>query len=231
MLPTNFDPHGFFDQSELFLSPSLELSIPDFTLSASTPILKIYARAKLPSRHGALEIVSFEDAKGRRLDDIAVIRGEVANKSEVETRIHSECLTGDVFASLRCDCREQLELALDRIVEREQGIVLYMRQEGRGIGIAAKVKTYELQEQGYDTVEANLHLGFDEDLRSYEHAAAMLHALEVKSVVIYTNNPTKIEGLREHGVNVSRREAILVEAGQDNSAYLDTKFKKMGHLR
>ena len=193
------------------------------------PVVRIYARAKLPSRHGMLEIISFTDAKGQRLDHVAVVCGEVIGASQIPTRVHSECLTGDVFGSLRCDCRDQLELALDRIVEEGFGMIIYMRQEGRGIGIAEKVRAYELQDGGYDTLEANLHLGFDGDMRSYDVAAAMIHALDVESIVLHTNNPLKIEGLQDNGVEVIGREAIVSEPRDENVAYLATKKAKMGH--
>jgi GTP cyclohydrolase II len=194
-----------------------------------TPFVRVYARASLPTRHGVLEIVSFTDVQGRRLDDVAVVCGDVAGASEVPTRVHSECLTGDVFGSLRCDCRDQLELALDRIAADHIGVILYMRQEGRGIGIAEKVRAYELQDHGLDTLEANLHLGFDGDMRRYDIAAAMLHALEIESIVLHTNNPAKVEGLRSNGVEVVRRQPIVSEPRDENVRYLKTKKAKMGH--
>ena len=190
----------------------------------------VFARARLPSRHGEFEIVSFLDEAGRTLDDVAIVRGELGGAAEVTTRIHSECLTGDVFGSFRCDCRDQLELAMTRIAASETGIILYLRQEGRGIGIAQKVRAYQLQQVGLDTVEANLHLGFDDDLRDYSVAAAMLHALGVSSVVLHTNNLRKIEGLRAGGVDVHRREAIIAPSREQNAGYLATKRDKSGHL-
>ncbi|PRP97456.1 GTP cyclohydrolase-2 [Enhygromyxa salina] len=196
---------------------------------ATPPIVRVYARARLPSRHGTFEVVSFTDSEGARLDDVAIIRGDIAGATAVPTRVHSECLTGDVFGSLRCDCRDQLELALDRVAADNFGLILYMRQEGRGIGIAEKVRAYELQDAGYDTLEANLHLGFDGDLRHYDIAAAMIHALEVQSIVLHTNNPLKVEGLEANGVEVVAREAILSEPRDENVRYLRTKKAKMGH--
>jgi GTP cyclohydrolase II len=193
-------------------------------------VVKVFARARLPSRHGDFEVVSFIDEGGRTLDDVAIVRGVLDGAVEVPTRVHSECLTGDVFGSFRCDCRDQLELALTRIAGAETGIILYLRQEGRGIGIAQKVRAYQLQEQGLDTVEANLHLGFDDDLRDYSVAAAMLHALGVASIALHTNNLRKIEGLRAGGVEVSRREAIIAASRQENAGYLATKRDKSGHL-
>jgi GTP cyclohydrolase II len=148
----------------------------------------------------------------------------------VPTRVHSECLTGDVFGSFRCDCRDQLELALERISGLERGIILYLRQEGRGIGIAQKVRAYELQQNGLDTVEANLHMGYDDDLRDYSVAAAMLHALGVASIELHTNNTRKIEGLRAGGVEVHNRAPIIAPAREENRGYLATKRDKSGHL-
>nr|WP_272085441.1 GTP cyclohydrolase II [Nannocystis bainbridge] len=191
---------------------------------------QVFARARLPSRHGEFEIVSFIDDVGRTLDDVAIVRGDVRGRVEVPTRIHSECLTGDVFGSFRCDCRDQLELALQRIAGGDAGIILYLRQEGRGIGIAQKIRAYHLQEQGLDTVEANLHMGFDDDLRDYSVAAAMLRALEVGSVVLHTNNMRKIAGLQQGGVAVTRREPLIAEAREHNRRYLATKRDKSGHL-
>lgn len=192
--------------------------------------VEVFARARLPSRHGEFEIVSFVDEAKRTLDDVAIVRGELRGASEVPTRVHSECLTGDVFGSYRCDCRDQLELALARIATAPTGIILYLRQEGRGIGIAQKVRAYQLQQIGLDTVEANLRLGFDDDLRDYSVAAAMLHALGVKSIVLHTNNLRKIEGLRVGGVEVHHREAIIAPSREQNATYLATKRDKSGHL-
>jgi GTP cyclohydrolase II len=190
----------------------------------------VFARAGLPSRFGDFAIVAFVDERGRRLDDVAIVRGDVDGRAEVPCRIHSECLTGDVFGSLRCDCRDQLELALQRFAKDDVAVILYMRQEGRGIGIANKVRAYELQEQGLDTVEANLHLGFDSDLRDYGAAAAMLRALGVRSVDLHTNNQEKIAGLQLHGMPVVHRVSIQSAPGEHNARYLATKRDKCGHL-
>ncbi|MCA9690792.1 MAG: GTP cyclohydrolase II [Myxococcales bacterium] len=198
----------------------------------SKPVVSvsIFANARLPTRRGEYEIVSFTDELGKTLDDVAVIRGDVVGKSDVTTRIHSECLTGDVFGSVRCDCRDQLELALDRLLVSDCGVILYMRQEGRGIGIAHKVRAYELQERGLDTVDANHHLGFDDDLRDYSIAAAMIRALRIKSLVLHTNNLLKVEGMRAHGITVTRREPIITPPREENADYLSTKRSKSGHL-
>ncbi len=192
--------------------------------------VSIFARAKLPSRYGDFEIVSFTREDGSTLDDVAIVRGDVSGREGVPTRVHSECLTGDVFGSMRCDCREQLELALQRFASAPVAVIIYMRQEGRGIGIAHKVRAYALQEQGLDTVEANLHLGFDSDLRDYASAAAMLRALGIVSVALHTNNLEKIDGLREHGMPVVERISIQSDPGEHNERYLATKREKCGHL-
>ncbi len=191
--------------------------------------LEIFAQADLPTQFGEFRIVAFR-RNGARLDDVALVRGDVRGKMNVPVRVHSECLTGDVFHSLRCDCRQQLEAAQRHFGELPEAIILYMRQEGRGIGIANKVAAYRLQEQGYDTVDANVHLGFDDDLRSYDTAAEMLRTLGVGSIDLYTNNPRKIDGLRACGIDVAGREPIVIEPNAFNGRYLRTKQEKSGHL-
>lgn len=191
--------------------------------------VEIFARAKLPTEHGAFEMVAFKN-NSDGLDHVAVVHGDVANAQNVPTRVHSECLTGDVFGSRKCDCGPQLHAALDAIQQDECGVVLYMRQEGRGIGLANKIKAYSLQDQGFDTVEANLHLGFDDDLREYDVAAAMVHLLGIRSVQLFTNNPRKVRGLRENGVLVTQREPLQITPNPFNEHYLRTKRLKSGHL-
>lgn len=192
--------------------------------------VRVLSRAKLPTQHGPFEIVAFARPNGEQLRDIALVRGDLSGACDVPMRIHSECLTGDVLGSVRCDCGEQLQLALERMAASEYGIILYLRQEGRGIGIANKVRAYALQDEGMDTVDANLHLGFDDDLRTYDTAAAMLRALEVESVVLHTNNPRKLQGLRDGGVSVKRREPLAVPPRVENRHYLETKRRRSGHL-
>lgn len=191
--------------------------------------LDVFARAALPTQFGEFTIVAFS-AGAERIEDVALVRGDVAGKTHVPTRLHSECLTGDVFHSLRCDCRQQLERAQRHFSELPLAIILYMRQEGRGIGLANKVAAYKLQEEGYDTVEANEHLGFDDDLRAYDLAAAMLKALGVASIDLYTNNPRKVEGLTRCGIRVTGREPIVITPNAFNERYLHTKADKSGHL-
>lgn len=191
--------------------------------------VEVFARANLPTEHGALEMVAFKNnADG--LDHVAVIHGDVVDQENVSARVHSECLTGDVFSSRKCDCGPQLHAALDAIQGEPCGVVFYMRQEGRGIGLANKIKAYSLQDRGFDTVEANLHLGFDDDLREYDIAAAMVHLLGIRSVTLYTNNPRKVAGLRENGVIVSQRTPLQITPNEYNEHYLRTKRAKSGHL-
>jgi GTP cyclohydrolase II len=190
----------------------------------------VSAKAKLPTKHGDFDIYAFETADGRRLDDVAVVMGDVAGHAEVPVRVHSECLTGDVLGSNRCDCGEQLQEALQRFAQGERGILLYLRQEGRGIGIANKVRAYALQDEGLDTVDANRHLGFDDDLRRYDLAGAMISALGVGSIELHTNNPKKVDGLREAGVDVVRRAGLQIAPRKENRFYLKTKRSRSGHL-
>jgi GTP cyclohydrolase II len=163
-------------------------------------------------------------------EHIALSMGELASESGVLIRLHSECLTGDALFSMRCDCGSQLNEALKRIAEQGQGVLLYLRQEGRGIGLLNKIKAYHLQDQGSDTVEANEKLGFNADERSYEMAKTMLDHLGVDSVRLMTNNPRKIKALTDLGINVVEREAIQVGKNNHNDGYLATKASKLDHL-
>ena len=188
-----------------------------------------FATAKLPTKYGEFEIVAFKNNLDGK-DHVAIVKGEVAGQRGVLCRVHSECLTGDVFGSLKCDCGPQLEAALEQLEEHGQGIILYMRQEGRGIGLANKVKAYSLQDAGMDTVEANLHLGFDDDMRDYSIAAKMLDYLKPESIILLTNNPRKLEGLRKAGVPIDERIPLKITPNRFNESYLKTKKKKSGHL-
>src|SRR5512136_2336217 len=164
--------------------------------------VKIAAIAELPSRFGQFHIVAFHNNKDFK-EHVAIVHGDVTDAEDVPVRVHSECLTGDALGSLRCDCRDQLESALVMIGKMEKGILLYMRQEGRGIGLVNKIRAYGLQEHGYDTVEANLALGFRDDERDYSVAAHMLESLHVRSIRLITNNPKKIQDLTKNGVKVT----------------------------
>ncbi len=191
--------------------------------------LMITVQAQLPTRYGRFRIHAFQCPISGE-EHVVLIKGRVAGKDEVLVRLHSECMTGDVFGSERCDCGEQLDDAMRKIGAAREGVLLYLAQEGRGIGIANKVAAYHLQDHGLDTVEANRVLGLPTDARSYECAACMLRVLGVKSVRLMTNNPTKIEGLKQHGVDVRRRIPIQIPATASNVRYLETKRTKMRHL-
>ena len=188
-----------------------------------------YAEAQLPTRFGPFRVVVYREL-GADKEHLAVIAGEVESAEDLLVRVHSECLTGEVLHSLKCDCRDQLDLALERIQRAGRGAVLYLRQEGRGIGLGNKIRAYAKQDEGLDTVDANLALGFEDDQRGYQMAADMLRDLGVRSVALMTNNPRKVQGLENDGVVVSRREPHEVEAHEHNRDYLKTKQDRLGHL-
>ena len=192
-------------------------------------LVSIAAETKLPTKFGDFRIIVFKNEVDHK-EHLMIVKGDVRGKSDVLMRIHSECLTGDVFGSHRCDCGEQLENALRSIEEQGEGIVIYMRQEGRGIGLTNKIKAYTLQDQGYDTVEANVKLGFPPDMREYSLAAQMLRELDVKSVKLLTNNPEKKEDLERWGITVSKRVPIVIKANSINAKYLNTQKEKMRHM-
>ena len=191
--------------------------------------LKIVAFAELPSRFGDFHIVAFSDTRDGK-EHAAIVRGMPWDHTDVPVRLHSECLTGDAIGSLRCDCRDQLENALRLLGAMDCGILLYLRQEGRGIGLTNKIRAYELQDGGLDTVQANEALGFQDDERDYSIAAHMLHALHVRSIRLITNNPRKIHGLKELGIEVTGRIPLVIAPNPFNSFYLETKASKSGHL-
>ena len=192
-------------------------------------LIRRAATVSMPTKYGDFKAVGYEST----LDGghhVALVKGDVAGRKDVLVRVHSECLTGDTFGSLRCDCGEQLAEALRRIEAEGAGVVLYMRQEGRGIGLINKLKAYALQEQGLDTVEANVELGFAPDLRDYGTGAQILADLGLTTIRIMTNNPKKIVALEGYGLRVTGRESIEVAPQDDNVCYLRTKKDKMGHL-
>lgn len=193
------------------------------------PLITVGAHARLPSRFGEFDVYAFESLVDGK-EHAVIARGSLDGATDLPVRIHSECFTGDVMGSLRCDCRDQLEAALEFVASQEHGAVVYMRQEGRGIGLVNKIRAYALQEQGLDTVEANHALGFPDDLRRYDVAAEMLRQLGVASVKLITNNPKKLEGLASHGIDVTGRIPHVMRANKHNAFYLETKRDKSGHL-
>jgi 3,4-dihydroxy 2-butanone 4-phosphate synthase/GTP cyclohydrolase II len=187
------------------------------------------AEARLPTSAGNFRVIAFRDTESER-EHLALIKGKVAGGERVLVRIHSECLTGDALGSLRCDCGEQLRKSLETINRRKKGILLYLRQEGRGIGLMNKLMAYHIQDLGADTVEANLILGFEPDERSYDAAAFILKDLGVRSVVLLTNNPDKISSLKSLGIEVAGRIPLVVGLNETNIGYLATKKRKMNHM-
>jgi len=184
--------------------------------------------ADLPTRNGRFRIVAFKTSNG--LEHAALIKGDVEMRGRVPVRVHSSCLTGDVFGSQRCDCREQLEAAMRMIAKKRRGVIVYLNQEGRGIGLVNKIRAYKLQENGYDTAEANKKLGFMYDQRDFSVAARILKALGVKSVLLMTNNPHKIKELAREGIEVAGRIPLIARANRHNRKYMRTKKEKLGHL-
>lgn len=197
--------------------------------SPSKARIELYGEAPLPTARGLFRTVVFRDPDSGA-EHVAMVMGDVAGAETLPARIHSECLTSEVLGSLKCDCRAQLDRALDYIAERGRGVLLYLRQEGRGIGLGNKIRAYALQAQGHDTYEANRLLGFPDDLRRYDVAAEMLRLLGVRSVELITNNPEKISGLVEAGVPVKGRIQLPSPANRFNVEYLRVKRERTGHL-
>ena len=203
---------------------------PDFGLVIDVKAqVNDLVQTPLPTEHGEFILHYYSNT----LDDkehIALVKGNVSDQEQVPVRIHSECFTGDVLSSRRCDCGEQLAMAMQIINDAGAGVLIYLRQEGRGIGLLKKLQAYNLQDQGMDTVDANIHLGYLADEREYSIAALILESLHVKSIKLITNNPKKIDDLKKLGINVEGRIPVEVIANDDNAAYLKTKAKKMAHM-
>ncbi|MBI5227383.1 GTP cyclohydrolase II [Candidatus Micrarchaeota archaeon] len=186
------------------------------------------ANALLPTRYGNFRIYAFKDENGR--EDMVLVACDHKIHDKIPLRIHSKCFTGDTLCSLRCDCRAQLEEAMEYIAKKKCGMIIYLDQEGRGIGLANKIKAYALQDQGYDTIEANQKLGFESDLRDYNSAADILKQFGITTVEIITNNPKKIEYLENNGITVAKRIPIITKSNKHNKKYLKTKKEKMEHM-
>jgi 3,4-dihydroxy 2-butanone 4-phosphate synthase/GTP cyclohydrolase II len=194
-----------------------------------TRLVRRIAEAELPTRFGDFKVIGYQSVVDRR-EHVALVKGELGGEENVLVRMHSECMTGDVFSSLRCDCGEQLDAAMQRIDQEGRGAIVYLRQEGRGIGLNNKLKAYALQDDGLDTVEANESLGFQPDLRDYGIGAQILLDLGLHSIRVLTNNPKKIIGLDGYDIEITGREPLAVEPGEHNRKYLATKRTKLGHL-
>ncbi len=193
------------------------------------PQLKNLVQTRIPTQYGEFTLHYFTNNVDEK-EHIAFVYGEVKAKKNVPVRIHSECFTGDVLGSRRCDCGEQLDMALQLISKKGQGVLIYLRQEGRGIGLLKKLQAYNLQDQGLDTVDANIHLGHLADEREYSIAALIINNLEIQSVDLITNNPKKIDELKKLGITIEKRIPIETDFHHDNLEYLKTKVKKMSHL-
>jgi GTP cyclohydrolase II len=186
------------------------------------------AEAFLPTRYGKFRVYAFIDGKGK--EHLALYRCEHSSHAPVPVRVHSQCLTGDTLTSLRCDCRAQLEASLKYLEKQKCGIFIYLDQEGRGIGLANKIKAYALQDKGMDTVEANLKLGFAEDMRDFSIAADILRYFDVGEIALMTNNPEKIKALEKNGIKVVKRIPLITKPTRYNKRYMSTKKEKMKHL-
>ena len=192
-------------------------------------LMELYAKAKMPTKYGEFEILTFVN-KITKEHHVVLTMGDISSGEDVLCRVHSECLTGDALGSKRCDCGEQYDYAMKRIAEEGRGIMVYMRQEGRGIGLVNKLRAYELQDSGLDTVDANIALGFRDDMREYYEAYQMLKNLGIKSIKIMTNNPDKIKYLNNYGLEIKDRIPIQIEASEYDAFYLKTKKERMGHI-
>lgn len=192
------------------------------------PAVERYAESELPTRNGPLRVLVYHHpASGEEI--LAITKGTLPGDGPVFTRVHSECFTGEVLGSLKCDCRDQLDLAIAAVCERGRGIVIYLRQEGRGIGLGNKIRAYALQADGADTIEANHQLGFDTDLREFDVAASVLHDLAVRQIELHTNNPSKVHALTQQGIQVARRVPAHGPVTRYNRDYLETKSRILGH--
>jgi GTP cyclohydrolase II len=205
------------------------LSMPENGTNGQQPDVEFVAQASLPTRYGEFTIHGFRERSTGK-EHTAVVRGDVSDKERCPVRVHSECHTGDVLGSLRCDCRDQLEASLRHIAGEPHGVVIYLRQEGRGIGLLNKIRAYSMQDLGFDTVEANTYLGLPEDARDYTVAAEIVRALGIRSILLMTNNPDKIDKLLAAGTPVVGRIPLICPPNAHSNRYLRTKRKRMRHM-
>jgi GTP cyclohydrolase II len=204
-------------------------------MNATAKVLKMslrvhrYSEATIPTEYGEFRVLAYRE-DGSNDEHVAIVKGDVVGRESVLVRVHSECFTGEVLHSLKCDCREQLDFALRKVADEACGAVFYLRQEGRGIGLGNKLKAYALQAEGADTVDANRMLGFPDDMRRYHVASAMTRDLGIRSVALMTNNPEKVSALRAEGIAVTSRVPVRVPLNAFSRPYLETKGHRMGHL-
>ena len=191
--------------------------------------IKKQSEANIPTAIGDFRMIAYANDPDELMPHVVLVNGEDLGSKDIVVRIHSECLTGDLFGSKRCDCGEQLAKSL-HIINKQGGVLIYLRQEGRGIGLINKLKAYQLQDKGLNTIDANIHLGFEPDERDYEVAGCILKDLGIESVQLLTNNPTKVDGLNKYGIKVSERIPIVIAPNKDNEEYLKTKENLMGHI-
>ena len=192
-------------------------------------IINFVEVSELPTEFANFKVHAFTEKQSKK-DHLAITLGDIKSMGSVLTRIHSQCITGESFFSLRCDCRYQLSESLNQIAKKGCGVIFYLQQEGRGIGLSNKIRAYKLQDSGFDTVEANHQLGFHEDERNYEIVSAMADYLKIKSIDLMTNNPKKIDAMEKSGLKINKRIPIKSKSNDHNKNYLDTKAKKLGHL-
>ena len=213
----------------------LELPVTSLHLNSYSYIcihlktMKQQSEALIPTPYGNFKMIAYSERQDNRMPHVVLVSKDLDTHKDVILRIHSECLTGDLFGSKRCDCGEQLTKALE-IIGKEQGVLIYLRQEGRGIGLINKLKAYELQDRGMNTIDANIHLGFEPDERDYEEASKILKDMGINSVRILTNNPEKVDALNQYGIEVAERLPIVINPSSENEAYLKVKSDLMGHI-
>lgn len=191
--------------------------------------MKKQSEASIPTPNGSFRMMAYSEEKENKMPHVVLMHSDLSDTKDIVVRIHSECLTGDLFGSKRCDCGEQLAKSLE-IINKEKGVLVYLRQEGRGIGLINKLKAYQLQDEGLNTIDANIHLGFVPDARDYKVAGEILRDLGIESVRLLTNNPDKVDGLNKFGIKVVERIPIVIEPQKENEQYLKTKEDLMGHI-